>query len=237
MTDETAVVIDPNRATVNANIAATAWLNAFLASGQSEDRPALFRTLSVELFDAGVQFIGCDGTILLRTWAPIGEVTPMPLPEEAPNVAVVVMDVDKFAVTFVRNLLAVSADAMGMELSLAVEAAEDVQAPLGDEFTKRVLTLHAFGQQLHCRLLEQEYPNWRGLQYGLEETERVEGMTLAKKMFATIGKLRGVDRIDCEFHGEQRKIVVNAKGVVDVTGFMMPMRRAVGPQTQDEDEQ
>lgn len=214
---------------INAAAAATAWLNAAIAVGQDEGRPALYRTLSVEFFPTGVQFVGCDGTMLFRTWAPYtdtDDVAP-PLWEEAPDETVVVSDVDKFALAFMKTVLSAVGD-IPFPLSIAVEAAEaDEQAPLGDDLQAQVLTLQALGQRLTCRLYEGAYPNWRALQFGMDARERVEGMTLATRLFAAVGKLKGVVGIDCTFRGESQAIefVGGSASTASVSGLLMPMRR------------
>jgi hypothetical protein len=222
--------------TVNAGRAATAWLNAFLATSQDEARPALYRTLSVELFEAGAQFVGCDGTMLFRAWVP-GDGQPMPDAAEAPERAVVVMDTDKFALAFMRTLLAAAGDDAGKlaTLSLAVEPAEG-DTPLGEAFQPEILTLRAFGQELHCRLYESSFPDWRGLRFGLDRAEAVDGMTLAVRLFAAVGKLKGMLGVDCAFIGAERQIVIHAKGAeAEVRGLLMPMRRP-GKQTPESED-
>lgn len=207
------------------------WLNAFVATSQDESRPALFRTLSVEVFPQGVQLIGCDGTILLRSWVPAnteGEV-PMPLLEEAPERAVVVMDVEKFALGFVRTLTSMAGQDANRAawVELSVEPAAPPEEPgLGDLLASEVLVLKAFGQRLSCRLFEGPFPDWRALRFGLDAAERVEGMRLAVRLFGCVGKLKGILGVDCEFHGAERQIVLHGVGAAaEVRGLLMPMRR------------
>jgi hypothetical protein len=225
-------------ATVNAGTAATAWLNAFLATGADENRPLLNRTMSVEFFRGGVQFIATDGTILLRTWVPSvegdNENKVWPDIAEDPDARVVVMDPDKFALAFIRALLAASKDSEYAPLTMTVEAAPSKEPALGEEFSKEMLTLSAFGQQMHCRLCDGVYPNWRKLQFGLDRAERVDGMTISPRLFAIVGKLREVNRVDCEFSGSDRQIAITATGSIVVRGLLMPMRR--GHEKRDESE-
>lgn len=224
--------------TVNAGRAAVAWLNAFLASSQDEDRMILYRTLSVEFFPRGVQFIGCDGTMLFRTFVPTtdveGDVT-MPLIEEVPDEAVVVMDVDKFAIAFMRTLVSAASDEASaiLPLEMAIEEPELAEPVLGDALRPKVLTLAAFGQRLHCRLIEEKYVGWRHLQYGLRLGEQVDGLTVAPRLFQAVGKLKGVHAIDCAFHGENKAIVIHGRGDCEVRGLLMPMQRHVKKQAKE----
>lgn len=222
---------------VNAGRAAVAWLNAFLASSDDEARGVLYRTLSVEVFSTGLQFIGCNGILLFRTWVASGG-APMPLLEEAPERAVVVMDREKFALGFIRTMLAAAKDQTAEPLTVAIEAApEPTTAPtLGAAFNTQVLTLRAFGQRLHCPLYESEYVNWRGLQFGVPAAERVDGMKIAVNQFAAVGKLRGLQGIDCVFHGADRHIEIHGVGAeAEVRGLLMPMRRTTSTHTDGPD--
>lgn len=212
---------------INARNASRAWLNAFLASGDDDARPALYRTLSVEFFTLGVQFVGCDGTMLFRTWVPEDGLADMPLVEEAPDRAVVVMDVQKFAKAFMTTLgAAMSGEGHDFdEITLTVEPVEAEEPTLSEELRPLRLTLRALGQELHCALFDGPYPNWRQLQFGMDRAELVDGMTLATRLFATVGKLKGVSAVACDFLGAKRQIVFHATGEGEVRGLLMPMRR------------
>lgn len=216
--------------TVRAKVGATAWLNAFIATGQGESRRALYRTLRVEFFPRGVQLVGCDGTMLFRTWAPYSDIGDIPAPhpesDEAPDDAVVVSDVDKFALAFMRTLLSAAEDYQ--DLTLSVERVEKEDEPeLGEELSEYSLNLSALGQHLSCPLFEGEYPDWRALEFGLDPAELVDGMILATRLFQAVGKLKGVSGVDCAFRGSERAIDFESMEESDasVRGLLMPMRR------------
>lgn len=220
------IALDATTVTVNASAAATAWLNAFLATGDDVNRPVLYRTLAVELFDDGVQFIATDATMIFRTWVPAQDTdAEWPSNRRPPRRAVVVLDGDHFALAFIRATLAASKMLESAELSLTVESAPEQAGtpPLGSSFSEEVLTLRAFGQQLHCRLYDDKFVNWRGLKLGDDHAERVDGMTLAAWMFATVGKLRAISEIECTFTGENRRITL--RGDRSFRGLLMPMLR------------
>lgn len=221
----TAILSLVTSSTANARATSRAWLNAFLAASDDAEKPTLYRTLSVEFFEKGVQFIGCDGTMLFRTWVAGDALAPMPEIEEAPERAIVVMDADKFASTFMRTLGTALPDDSFETIALAIEKAPADEMPLGEEFGAEILTLRALGQQLHCRLYDSAYPDWRKLQFGLAAAEMVDGMTLATRLFATVGKLKGVTAIACDFLGTKRQIVFHGTGDAEVRGLLMPMRR------------
>lgn len=225
--------------TLNASATTTAWINAFLAAGQSEDRPVLYRTLSVEFFKEGVHFVACDGALLFRTWVPKVDAD-WPEDYEHPEHCVVVMDGEHFALGFVRTLLSATKDFEVAEIALSIEPAPEAEGevPLGAELSKDVLTLRALGQQLHCRLYEAPYADWRNLKFGLEQGERVDGMKVATRMFAALGKLKNIGAIDCTFTGGEKQIILT--GERNFRGLMMPMQRPkkdAPPPADEEDEQ
>ncbi len=223
---------------------AQAWLNAAIASGQDADRGALYRTLRIEFFEAGIQFIGCDGTMIFRTWASYSDAGDLPAPQppadKLPKDSVTVLDIEKFAVGFMRTLLAATAgeNTRMMDLEVSIDPAEEEQAALSEEIEEYVLTLHALGQRLSCKLYEGQFPNWRGLELGLDSAELVDGMTLAPRMFAAIGKLKGVAGVDLEFRGRDRAIDWRSMHLsAPCRGLLMPMRkptdRAKSPKEND----
>lgn len=218
--------------TLNASAVALAWTNAFHATSQAEERPLLFRTLSVELYATGVQFIATNGHVLFRTWVPTmdekGTAHAWPELEEAPLATVLVGDAQHFALNFIRALAGAAKQFDAGELTMSVEDAPlpdiDTPAPLGDVFSPQVLTLRAFGQQMHCQLIDGVYPNWRALKFGIDDAERVDGMLVSTALLATIGKLKGVLGIELTFTGDETRI--NLQGMGDTfRGLLMPMRR------------
>lgn len=216
--------------TISARAAALAWLNAFLAASTDDNRAVLFRSLSLEIFDSGVQFIGCDGTALFRSWVPsiAKDGAPWPGVDEEPDRSIVVMDPDRFGLGFMRALLRVTAEDGHEfeELSLTTaESDEEATLALGSDFMTQRLILRAFGQRIDLRLFDGSYPNWRALNLGIDPADRVKTLTIAPRMFALIGKLKNVRAVDLEFHGENKYVEFEAPGEVAVRGFVMPMRK------------
>lgn len=219
-----------------ASAGTTAWLNAAIAASQEEVRGPLYRTLSIEFFPTGVQFVGCDGTMLFRTWAPYADIGDLPAPhpewDEAPEDTVVVSDVDKFAVGFMRTLSSALPD-YEVELAIAVEPAEEeAEPPLGEELRTYLLTLAALGQRLSCKLYDGPYPDWRRAQFGLDPAERVDGMRLATRLFRSVGKLIGIAGVDCSFRGDEKAIEISSTSEFgpSLRGILMPMRRLEKPE-------
>ena len=211
--------------TVNALTAATAWSNAFLASGNDENRPVLYRTILVEWFDQGVQLVATNGHLLIRTWIPaFGNDVAPPHIDRLPNESCVVMDTKRFAIGFMKAVLMVAESGVQeIEFTAGVEA--DAQPSLGEEFGPRVLTIGALGQELSLRLMQQVYPNWRRLDLGIDSAERVDGIAIAPRYLATLGRIRGANRIDLDFNGTDRAVRFIAQPFEIASGLLMPMRR------------
>lgn len=230
--------------TVNAQSAATAWLNAFLATGDDKDRPVLYRTLVVEFFAEGVQLIACSGVALFRSWLPRsdleGTALAWPALDEEPRRRVIVMDVERFAVGFMKILHQVtSAEEREFEsLTLSVAAQDEgATLSLGEEFVSERLILRSCGQRLDLRLMDGVFPDWRSLQLGIDARERVEGIAFGPKVVGLIGKLKGCRQVRFEFHGAERYVGFEAGGGSDipplVRGMLMPMRK--GEQQEEEE--
>lgn len=222
--------------TVNAQHAATAWLNAFLATGDDPDRAVLFRTLVVEFFPEGVQLIACSGVALFRSWLPRSDLegtpTAWPALAEVPRRRVIVMDVERFAVGFMKILHQVTSTEERAFESLTLSIApqdEGATLSLGEEFVSERLILRSCGQRLDLRLMDGVYPDWRALQLGIDDRERVEGIAFGPRIVGLVGKLKGCAQVRFEFHGTERYVGFEAGATGDappaVRGILMPMRK------------
>lgn len=225
--------------TISARAAALAWINAFLATSDDETRPILNRTLCLEVFEgtsAGVQFIATNGHALFRTWVPAvvnaddENATPAPWPilAEAPEASIIVMDLDGFGLAFMRRLLLVTGDKerANEELVISTASADDeATIALGSEFMSERVTLRSCGQRIDLRVFEDRYPDWRKVKLGISDAERVDGLTIATRLFALVGKLKEVRAVDMEFFGQKKHVAFTARGLCEVRGLLMPMRR------------
>ena len=218
---------------VRARVAALAWLNVFTAAASGESNPALTQTLSLEWHDAGVHLIGCDGTALFRSWVPAipddgGDPAEWPQLSEVPNRSIVIMDPDGFGKSFMSALLRVTNDEDHQfeELTITTSATDDdATIALGAEFMTERVTLRECGQRIDLKLYQGPYPDWRGARFGIDQAERVEGLTIAPRLMALVGKLKGAHAVDMEFYGDKKHVAFTARGDVEVRGLLMPMRR------------
>lgn len=217
---------------VPARNAATGWVNSFLASGTDEDRPVLCQTLSLEWYDQGLHIVGSDGTALFRSWVPCEPETKWPPHRYEPERQVIVMDTEGFGLAFMRSLLRVTNDEAHAHEELTVTTApadEGATLSLGAAFTNERLILRACGQRIDLRLREDKYPNWRGLQLGIDDDDRVAGFVIASRLFAMVGKLKGVAAIDVKLHGDRKMIAFEADGDAPVRGLLAAMEKRVPP--------
>lgn len=214
--------------TVDAHVASIAWQNAALAMGDMKERPTLYKNISLELYEGrGMQLVATDGTILLRTWVPTHDGNGK-WPNRRPDRSIIVMDRDGFALGFMKTLQRAAKEDTYEPLIVAIEPKdEDGQQPLAPEFAPYVLRLTACGQQITLSLMQETYPDWRQLNLGIAPDERIEGLTIAPRMFATLGKIKTASKIDVQFFGETKKIGIAAFAghAVIAEGIMMPMRR------------
>ena len=220
---------------VNAHAAAVAWLNVYLAASQDEDRRALYRNLSLEFYDGGIQIVATDGTMLFRSWVPTEDNAAWPPLDEEPQRSVVVMDGEGFGVGFMRTLLRVAGEDGHSFDQLAITVAPhdgEATIPLGAEFMSERITLRASGQRIDLRLYEDDYPNWRAAEFGLRDAERVDGLTLSPRILGTVGKLKLVTAVDVEFFGDTKGIAFVARGMTEVRGVLMPMLRPAKPKSE-----
>lgn len=228
--------------TVSARAAALAWINAFLATSDEESRPILNRTLCVEVFEgtsAGVQFIATNGHALFRTWVPAvvdedeanAKPASWPILAEAPERSIIVMDLDGFGLAFMRRLLLVTGDKERAHETLTISTAsadDEATIALGSEFMTERVVLRSCGQRIDLRVYEDRYPNWRAVKLGIDDAERVEGLTIGSRLFALVGKLKEVHAVDMDFYGQKKHIVFTARGACEVRGLLMPMKRVRG---------
>ncbi len=221
---------------VPARVGALAWLNAFSAASQDPERGILYRNLSLEFFPKGIQMVATDGTVLFRTWVGVDVEAEWPAVDEAPDRSVVAMDPDGFGVAHMKALLRAAGQEghQHEELIVATAESDDENEPsLGGEFLTERLVLRACGQRLDLRLHEGDFPDWRRLKLGIEEYERVDGLTIAPRILGLVGKLREVAAVDLAFHGDKRAITFVARGETEVRGLLMPMRR---PEKEDKED-
>jgi hypothetical protein len=224
-----------------AQLAADGWLNAFSASGGKASMPVLARTVSIEFFPfQGIQFVGCNGHLLARTWMPAWESScRMPDWARRPDAAIVVCDEDGFLGAFMRAVAAVDAKSdTAAQIDFTLSLDPNAEPSLSDELAPRVLTVTAMGQSLTMRVRDEEYPNWRGLQLGVPAD--VDAIAFAARYLQKIGKMRGASKVAMSFSGSDkgmRYTVYAADATIDdfivAHGILMPMR---DPDKKDADE-
>lgn len=229
--------------TLPANAAAIAWLNCFSASSKNDARPKLYRTMAIEIFRTlshrGVQFVGCDGHVLFRTFVAEREddantkhedrLDLSPFPEGEPLHKLVVYDSEGFGLAFFRTLLTVtnSEENALQTLTLSTSLIDKEEEPsLGMGLCAGRITLVACGQRIDLKLYDGHYPNWRALDLGIDSFERVDELRVGPRLLSLVGKLKAINSVDFAFRGQEKAIDFKANGILtNVWGLIMPMRK------------
>ncbi|MEM7322542.1 MAG: hypothetical protein AAF531_05590 [Actinomycetota bacterium] len=151
---------------------APAWLNASIAASEDdENQPALYRSVSVEWFQQGVQLISTDSTLLIGAWVPSSEDidTARPDIDEAPIASYVVRDTNKRMASLMKfaHGEARAAEKDGTpapQLTLSVRSMEADDTPtLSPAFDRLMLVAETDRERLALPVFEAEFANWRSL--------------------------------------------------------------------------
>jgi hypothetical protein len=174
---------------------ATAWLNVSLASGSDEQRPQMYRTVLVEVFERAVRLVAADGVMLLTATVKVDD-GDLDVPDSAvADEHYIVIDHDGR----MRNLMswvlrdAVAADKSGLEPTQVVVEVRSGERPsmptLSPDFDRQVMVVGSDREQLDLDLYGGRYLEWQQLFAGrkLEPTPKV-GFSPA--MLGRFGKLR-----------------------------------------------
>jgi len=214
--------------TVPAREAAIAWLNAFLSTGDDDERPTLYKTLAIEFFESGVLFVACNGATLLRTWVPSVPGAPWPTIDEDPDRKLVVRDADGFGAGFMKSVIrATNDEQVPSELHLSlIPADEGATLVLGDAFMSERLSVRSSDMRIDLPLFEGKYFDWRSAEPTGGAWASVERIALDPEHLGTLGKLRNVGTMHFRYQGDHKAIAL--KGLAGphtmVRGMLAPMR-------------
>lgn len=215
--------------TVPARATAIAWLNAFLATGDDDERPHLYKTLAIEFFESGVLFVGCDGVLLLRTWVPSIPGAPWPTLGEDPDRQLVVRDGDGFGAGFMKSVIwATSDEEVPSDLHLSlIPADEGATLLLGDAFMSERLSVRSTDQRIDLPLFEGKFFAWRAVEPTGGAWASVERIALDPEKLGTLGKLRNVGTMHFRYQGMDKAIAL--KGLAGpetmVRGILAPKKQ------------
>lgn len=210
---------------------AKGWLSVAIASGDDKLRPALHRSICIELHAHGIRLVATDSYVLLRAWVPNGEHAAAPEPDldEPPITTAVAIDEHRRAKGLLEHLL-----------KLGEEEAEEVRLTLGNlaASTKRQANLagmdvrwvaieHPGHERVELVTYEGSFPNWRWLLAGfapeLTPAVALSNYTVAK--LAKLTKLWTANSLRVHFGGTNRMARIEvADSYPTIEGAAMPVR-------------
>jgi hypothetical protein len=190
--------------TLPAEFVVPAWRNAALASGDDPTHPTLYRTVLVEWFSGGLQFVATDGHVLIVSWASDDrDDTDPAAPErdEAPLGSIVAIAADRLMVDFCKHRAAevkawrrdldegVDPEPVDVTFSLGTINEPDTAQQRLDIGDRRALIISADNERIALPLYEGDYPSWRSILTGYKPTPRAEVKATAG-VLARLGQLR-----------------------------------------------
>lgn len=214
---------------------APAWLSVSLASSSDKLRPALFRTVLVEQFSAGVRLVATDSYSLLASWVPCADDPDAPEPDlaEAPMVVAVPIDEHGRARSLMGHALALADklddDGPDVEVSLRLGIIDLLDAedrPTLDGLEPEIATIEVPDRErLRLRVYDGEFPTWRNLVRPWQRVE-TDALAIAGERTALLAKLaKYCGSLGLTFGGPDRPVRVESlRRWPAVAGLVMPCR-------------
>lgn len=222
----------------DSNELAVGWLSVAIASSESRDFPAMWRTVHVEQFSTGVRLVAVDGYLALRTWVPLdSDYHPEPGIDEAPLTTATVIDPDRRGAGILRHARklwqrAIDGDdqapsAINLDLGVVVDDDNTDGQATFPGLEPRWALLSLPGEQVKLPLYDGPFPTWRNVFGRPRRTTRTEAIALAPTMMQRLGQLGALHppaaRIGCQFTGENQPVMIQVvDGEPYVEGLAMP---------------
>lgn len=162
---------DPTDTVYAGDLFARGWLSVAIAASTDDGRPALNRTVAVEVYPEGLRLIATDSYMLLRSFVPNRhhDIDDEPPLDEAPIATAVIMDPHGRGKSLLNHALALTkaagehGDAPDVRLRLGVVDSQP-GAFAGLEATGAVLELDDKDtERLRLTCYEGTFPTWRNL--------------------------------------------------------------------------
>lgn len=226
--------------TFDAGLLARGWLAAYLATGNDEAVPALYRSVLVEVYDDGVRLTSSDRIMLLSAWVPVfkdgGYLQEEPPGiDVAPNHVSIARDVDLRAKALLGYLRRVAAKAAKdelpkptVDLHVGVEAedlGEEVAFP-GMELEQVVLDFPG-RERVALPTVNSNFPDYRKL-LAEHRAKRTDKIVLGVENSVRVGQAAKIlgQHVRYSFSGATGAISVDIGDVAPlVHGIVMPVRR------------
>lgn len=226
---------------------APAWLAVAVAASDDDSRPALYRTVSIELFPTGARLVATDSYMLLRAWVPSIDHADEPEPEldEAPVLEGVAIDPHGRGKGLLGHVLKLAAakGALPQEVRLRVgEPPPDAEGHLTGLAAPTVTLDHPDQERVILPQYEGAFPSWRKLVESFT-AKSTQGIGLATDMLGRLGKLGRTQPGPLVFRlgGDIGVISVEMpESEQNVCGLVMPVRWDFdrhAPAVDDDDEQ
>lgn len=226
---------DDLRVRLPAQPLAAAWLNVALASGDDDERPSLYRTVSIEVFGAeSVRLVSTDSYLLLTSYVS-DRLGPEPHLDEAPDQSLLVSDADGRAKSLMQFLLAAckkDGDIQWRYVDLSITSLEKDDTPtLDPDLDRLALIIDAEIERLTLPILDMPFPTWRGmwptssLRDSTATGEPVNALSFSADRLAIFGKLKNAGPgVRMRPNGRLGPVLIETDAEPPVDGVLVPIR-------------
>jgi hypothetical protein len=237
--------------TLPAEFVIPAWRNAWLATGDDDDRPALYRTVLMEWFPAGVRFVATDGYMLVVSYASADreDIRPdVPEHDVSPTGSVVAIAADRLMADFLKHravevkayqrALYETGAAEPVNITFSIGTIDEPnsgqqQLDLGED--KRRLIVSCDMERIALPLYDGEYATWRNILASYRPSPRAK-VAVAADLLRRIGQLNSLphsaddDWLNLTMANGGTLVRVDGVGRVPIEGAFAPRREAAEEQ-------
>lgn len=217
--------------TLPARLLAAAWSNVALAASTDDERPALFKTMLVEIHGPGeVRLVAADGYTVLQSWVTADQ-TPDPgfgvLPGEGRSI--LVSDTEGLARQMMAHLLKATkgdGEIQWREVTMRLGSLEDPARPtLMPELDRKGLTLITDDLRVQLPVVEAPFPSWRQVWPKDERLAPTGRCVVNAEIIARFAKFKdSFGSVAMSFTTEVGPVVVDVQCEPHVSGLLMPIR-------------
>lgn len=213
------------RVELPARLFATAWLNAWQATGQDDELPVLYRTVMVDALPDGVRLWATNRFVLFRSSLDTeGE----PIGDDEVGPTLIAMDPDGRAKALMAYVMkdATVKDKPDATVEIYAARSESGGDTLTPELQRGALVIEYGAERLALDLFESEAPDWRGIgKKGGKATDRVSLGEVTLKPLAGLRCAAGSPApVEFSLNGAQGAIDIRASVVPELLGVVMPVR-------------
>lgn len=218
--------------THDAEALARAWLSVAIASASDKHRPALSKTVAIEVFPTGVRLVATDSYVLLHSWVPdlsAAEDEPEPFPDESPVGTWVAIDDHgrvKGLMAHVLSLLGEKSppDDLTIRLGAGLDAFDETLAGMAAPIVTVDLTDH---ERVTLARYDGAFPNWRKVESAFV-AKKTDAIALSADMagrLSKLGKVHDGKSIGWQWGGALGPAFVRViEADPPVCGLVMPVR-------------